>query len=47
MDLITVIVPCFNEEASLPYFFSAFEQLKKAMSSVAFELLFVEYAFHY
>ena len=42
MDLITVIVPCFNEEASLPYFFSAFEQLKKAMSSVAFELLFVD-----
>lgn len=42
MDLITVIVPCFNEEASLPYFFSVFEQLKKAMSSVAFELLFVD-----
>lgn len=41
MDLITVIVPCFNEEASLPYFFRAYEQLKSTMRMVSFELLFI------
>lgn len=42
MDLITVIVPCFNEEASLPYFFQAYEQLKSTMRMVSFELLFID-----
>lgn len=42
MDLITVIVPCFNEEASLPYFFRAYEQLKSTMRMVSFELLFID-----
>ncbi|WP_329756602.1 glycosyltransferase family 2 protein [Allisonella histaminiformans] len=42
MDLIMVIVPCFNEEASLPYFFRAYEQLKSTMRMVSFELLFID-----
>lgn len=42
MDLITVIVPCFNEEASLPYFFRSYEQLKSTMRMVSFELLFID-----
>lgn len=42
MDLITVIVPCFNEEDSLPYFFRAYEQLKSTMRMVSFELLFID-----
>ena len=42
MDLITVIVPCFNEEASLPYFFRAYEQLKSTMRMVSFEVLFID-----
>ena len=42
MDLIMVIVPCFNEEASLPYFFRAYEQLKSTMRMVSFEVLFID-----
>lgn len=29
MDLITVIVPCFNEEASLPYFLVLLNSLRR------------------
>lgn len=42
MDLITIIVPCFNEEKALPYFYAKIAEISGAMSSVQFELLFVD-----
>lgn len=40
MSLITVVVPCYNEEASLPLFYSRIVGVMKTMGAV-FELLFV------
>ncbi len=40
-ELITLIVPCYNEEESLPLFYDATEKLMKKMSYVDFELLFI------
>jgi len=39
--MISVIVPCYNEEESLPYFYKAMNELMKKMKSVEFELIFV------
>lgn len=40
-ELITLIVPCYNEEESLPLFYEATCKLMKKMSYVDFELLFI------
>ena len=44
-DLISIIVPCYNEEESLPYFYkeicNVFESMKKQFP-VDFELLFID-----
>ncbi len=39
--MISVIVPCYNEEESLPYFYKAMNELMKKMKSVEFEIIFV------
>ena len=39
--LISLIVPCYNEEESLPLFYEATDKLKKKMNYVDFELLFI------
>ena len=42
--LITIIVPCYNEEAALPYFLEAIQKTEAEMSAAygcGFELLFV------
>ena len=39
--MISVVIPCFNEEESLPYFYKAIEKVMKEMKSVDFELIFV------
>ena len=39
--LISLIVPCYNEEESLPLFYEATEKLMKRMDYVDFELLFI------
>ena len=39
--LISLIVPCYNEEESLPKFYKATEKLMKQMNYVNFELIFI------
>ena len=41
MDKISVIVPCYNEEESLPLFYKEINKVIKKMSNVFFELIFV------
>lgn len=43
-DLISIIVPCYNEESSLPYFYEEICKIFASMEqeySVNFELIFV------
>ena len=40
-ELISLIVPCYNEEESLPLFYKATEKLMKKMSFADFELIFI------
>ncbi len=42
MEKISVIVPCFNEEESLPFFYEEMNRISKEMSEVSFEYLFVD-----
>lgn len=41
MSLISVIVPCFNEEEVLPYFYEEINKTSKIMSYIDFEFIFV------
>lgn len=41
MSLISVIVPCFNEEEALPYFYEEINKTSKIMSYIDFEFIFV------
>lgn len=41
MDLISVIVPCFNEEESLPLFYKEINKLMMKMDTANFEIIFV------
>ena len=43
MDKISVIVPCFNEDASLPFYKEEILKVMHQMSSEEFELLFINY----
>lgn len=40
--MISLIVPCYNEEAALPYFYDAFLSLAQDMKEETFEVLFVD-----
>lgn len=42
MEKISVIVPCFNEEQALPFFFEEINKTMKQMDYVDFELLFID-----
>lgn len=42
MKMMSVIVPCFNEEESLPYFYKEINRVSKEMHDVCLELLFVD-----
>ena len=42
MDKISVIVPCYNEEESLPLFYKEINKVIDKMSNVSFELIFVD-----
>ena len=39
--LISVIVPCYNEETAIPYFYSAITEQSAKMSGLEFEYLFI------
>lgn len=41
-DLISVVVPCYNEEESLPLFYAAVAKAADAMGDVDFEFVFVD-----
>ena len=41
MNLVSVIVPCFNEEEALPYFYDEIVKISKFMQDVDFEFIFV------
>ena len=42
MDKISIVVPCYNEEEALEYFYAEMKKVMKKMKEVAFELLFVD-----
>lgn len=42
MDKISAIVPCFNEEESIPLFYEEFSRSTATMKDVEFELIFVD-----
>ncbi|MCR5405348.1 MAG: glycosyltransferase family 2 protein [Lachnospiraceae bacterium] len=46
MSLLTIVVPCYNEEAALPLFYDeisrAMEDFKNTDADIAFELLFID-----
>ncbi len=39
---LTVIVPCYNEELALPYFYNEINKVSKKLSKVIFEVIFVD-----
>lgn len=41
MEKISVIVPCYNEEAALEYYYEEMRKVMKLMNNVEFELLFI------
>ena len=42
MERISLIVPCYNEEGSLPLFYERVDRLSKKMNTVEFEFVFVD-----
>ena len=41
-DLISLVVPCFNEEEALPIFYETINNISKEMNYVDFEYVFVD-----
>ena len=41
-EKISVIVPCFNEQEALPYFYEEIKKIEKEMNFLDFEYIFVE-----
>src|SRR5574344_1114700 len=41
MEKISIVVPCYNEEKALPYFYDEINKVSKKMSSIAFEIVLV------
>ncbi len=42
MDIISIIIPCYNEEEALPVYYREMSKIMEEMSDVEFELLFVD-----
>ena len=40
-ELISIIVPCYNEEEMLPIFYEEIDRISKLMDFVTFEFIFV------
>ena len=40
--LLSVIVPCYNEEKALPYFYEEINKILKEMDQIDYELIFVD-----
>lgn len=41
MEKISIVVPCYNEEEALPYFYEEIKKVSRKMEYVNFELLFI------
>lgn len=41
-EKISIVVPCYNEEESLPIFYKEIDKVSKSMSTVNFEFLFID-----
>lgn len=41
MKKISVVVPCYNEQEALPYFYEEIVKVSDSMKDVEFEYLFV------
>lgn len=41
MEKISIVVPCYNEQEALPYFYEAINDVAKQMNDVDFEFLFI------
>lgn len=41
-ELISVIVPCFNEMEALPFFFDAIKEVENQMTDYAFEVIYID-----
>lgn len=41
MDKISIVIPCYYEEKSLPFFYKEIDKISKQMSYVQFEFIFV------
>ncbi len=41
MNKISIVVPCYNEQESLPYFYEEINKITKKMEKVVFEFLFI------
>ena len=39
--MISIIVPCYNEEESLPIYYEEMKKIMKKMNYVKFELIFI------
>lgn len=42
MDLISIVVPCYNEQEALPEFYKEVNKVTKTMNNVGFEFIFVD-----
>ena len=42
METISVIVPCFNEQESLPFFYEEINKVSNQMNALSFEFIFVD-----
>ena len=42
MEKISIIVPCYNEEKALPYFYKEIYKVASEMSNIDFEFIFVD-----
>ena len=42
MKILSVIVPCFNEEQALPFFYEEIKKTSVKMKDVSFEYLFID-----
>ncbi|MBN1775729.1 MAG: glycosyltransferase, partial [Clostridiales bacterium] len=40
--LISLVVPCYNEESSLPLLYEALTEVRKKLTECRFELIFVD-----
>ena len=40
-DIISIVVPCFNEQECLPIFYKELDKISKEMSDVTFEMMFI------